>query len=88
MVAMVTGMVVTVAVRGRRHLLAWKVTYGHFCVIKMSAVSLCTVAMAIRVVRVASDTTTVVLRRCCDIGPPVERVVEGFVVCGHRSSTF
>ena len=80
-VTMVTGVVVTVAVGGWRHLLAGKVTHGHFGMVKV--VPLRAVAMAIGVVGVSPDGATVVLRRGCDVGPAVEGVVEGFVVRGN-----
>ena len=80
-VTMVTGVVVTVAVGGWRHLLAGKVTHGHLGVVKV--VPLRAVAMAIGVVGASPDGATVVLRRGCDVGPAVEGVVEGFVVRGN-----
>ena len=80
-VTMVTGVVVTVAVGGWRHLLAGQVTHGHLGVIEV--VPLRAVAMAIGVVGASPDGATVVLRRGCDVGPAVEGVVEGFVVRGN-----
>ena len=80
-VTMVTGVVVTVAVSGGRHLLARQVAHGHFGVVKV--VPLSAVTMAIGVVGAAPDGATVVLRRSCDVGPAVEGVVEGFVVWGN-----
>ena len=80
-VTMVTGVVVTVAVGGWRHLLAGQVTHGHLGVIEV--VPLRAVAMAIGVVGASPDGATVVLRRGCDVGPAVKGVVEGFVVGGN-----